>query len=201
GMALPEGTKPSLVLAFLTPFRNDDAYTVNGRIRACSTLLYPNSTAIYLEVVFFLLCGMLARRLGDFRGTAVSACVIGLAVVCGGMVLTFSRSSWFVIPSCSLAVIAVRWHRCKLDHLALAMLAGSLLFAGSLVITAVTDPVMRFRLHVGGSSDKPDDSGPSSAPRAYAAPATENQEPPAAEMAEPTHFRGHENNSCHSTTV
>jgi hypothetical protein len=158
GLALAEATGPSLVLALLAPFRNDEKYTVSGRIRACSTLLYPNSTAMYLEVVFFLSCGLLARQLRKHKLVTACACVIALAVVCGGLILTFTRTAWMVVPCCVIAVIAGRWREAKFDHVARAMIAGLVIFTLALLAAAFMDPVMRLRLRIGTSPNGTADS-------------------------------------------
>ncbi len=129
-LAILEYLQWPAVLDWLEHFR-EGVRVVGGEVRASSTLAYPTIAAMYFELVFAGALGLLLAAV-DRRDTRHLALVVfALALLAGGLALTFTRAGFLTVAASLLVAAWFRVSRYGVER-GLAWLA----VAGALVVVA-----------------------------------------------------------------
>jgi O-antigen ligase len=92
------------VLAGLRVFRPSVAL-IGAQVRAAGPLQYPTIASMCLEISFACGLGLMARARIDGRGRDVLLLFLALAVICEGIVVTFTRSG-LITAALSIMIVA-----------------------------------------------------------------------------------------------
>lgn len=124
-IAVLEAAESPSVMQALTFFR-PGFHVVGGQLRASSTLGYPTTASMYLEVAFAWGLWLLVEAAAARRNARTAALLIALATIGAGIVATFTRAGLIGMAVSLALMAALRWWRTRrLDraHAVLALLA------------------------------------------------------------------------------
>lgn len=133
------------VAPYLALFHEPGLFRAGGEIRASGTLAYSTIAALYLEINFIFVVGLLARAWQSRTRWKIALLVGALVIISQALVFTLTRSAFAAIALGLGLTVVVRLPRHRLDHFAVAALGSTAALVALLLVSILTQPATQLR--------------------------------------------------------
>lgn len=144
-VAVAEVLQTDQVVPLLFLFRETGLFRVGGEIRASATLTYSTIAALYLEINFIFVVGLLARAWQNRERWQIVLLAAALLLLGQALIFTLTRSAFAAIALALVLCIVIRFPRHRLDLFARTALAAGAALALLLCLSIFTQPATQLR--------------------------------------------------------